>query len=135
MREFHYLSPTATGDTPVIACGHQLAEASPEIDAVIAAADYDALLLLYGLAERGCRVPETFSLVSIDDTLLGRFNIPSITSISLDRRELATAVFRRLSDRIEKRPTDETHLSIPTHLVHRKSVVPNYDTVPQPQEQ
>lgn len=119
---FQYLSPTAAGEEAVIACAHELAEARRNFDAVIAASDYDGVLLLRGLAERNVRVPEELSMVTIDDTLLGRVSIPQLTSIALDRKQLAQAILTRLSDRIAKRESPPGRRLIPSHLIIRNSV-------------
>lgn len=57
LREFRYLSPTAAGEDAVISCGHAVAGAARELDAIIVASDYDATLLLQGMAERNIRIP------------------------------------------------------------------------------
>lgn len=123
-REFRYLSPTASGEDAVISCGHAVAMAANELDAIIAASDYDAMLLLRGLADRNIRVPHDLSMIAIDDTLLSRIGTPQLSSICLDRKKLAQAAFERLLARIAKRPDADGHRAIPTTLIRRASVTP-----------
>ena len=61
-------------------------------------------------------------MVTIDDTLLGRVSIPQLTSIALDRKQLAQAILTRLSDRIAKRESPPGRRLIPSHLIIRNSV-------------
>ena len=123
LREFRYLSPTAAGEDAVISCGHAVAGAARELDAIIVASDYDATLLLQGMAERNIRIPRDLSLIAIDDTLLSRIGTPPFSAISLDRRELAETAFRRLLARIAKREDAAGHRAVPTALVRRQSVL------------
>ena len=129
-REFRYLSPTAGGEDAVISCGHAVAAAAKELDAIIVASDYDALLVLRALADRNIRIPQDLSMIAIDDTLLSRIGTPPLSSIHLDRRLLAQKAFERLLARIAKRPDPDGHQMISTALVRRASVIPH---VPGPE--
>ena len=122
LREFRYLSPTAAGEDAVISCAHEVAAAAQDLDALLVASDYDATLLLRGLAERGIHVPKDLSLIAIDDTLLSRIGSPPLTSILLDRHLLAEAAIRRLTARIAKTGDEDGTCFIPTSLVLRQSV-------------
>lgn len=122
-REFRYLSPTAGGEDAVISCGHEVAAARKELDAIIVASDYDAMLVLQGFADRGIRVPRDLSMIAIDNTLLSRIGMVQLSSISLDRRMLARIVFERLLARIAGHPDPGGHRTIPTSLIPRSSVV------------
>ena len=128
-REFRYLSSTACSEDAVISCGHAVAATAKELDAIIVASDYDALLLLQGFVDRGIRVPQDLSLIAIDDTLLSRLGAPQLCSIRLDRRKLAQTAFERLLARIEKRPDPDGYRTLPTTLIRRASVIPH---VPEP---
>ncbi len=122
LREFRYLSPTAAGEDAVISCGHEVARAAAELDAIIVASDYDASLLFQGFAAENVRIPEDLSMVAIDNTLLSRISTPQLSSISLDRRELAETAFARLTARIAGQPDLDGHQAIPTTLIRRSSV-------------
>ena len=123
-REFRYLSPTASGEDAVISCGHAVAAAAKELDAIIVASDYDALLVLRALADRNIRIPQDLSMIAIDDTLLSRIGTPPLSSIHLDRKKLAQIAFERLLARIARQPDPDGHRLIPTTLIRRGSVIP-----------
>ena len=124
-REFRYLSPTAGGEDAVISCGHAVAAAAKELDAIIVASDYDAMLLLQGFTDRNVRVPQDLSMIAIDNTLLSRIGTPPLCSILLDRKQLARTAFERLLARIAKQPDPDGHRTLPTTLIRRASVIPN----------
>ena len=123
LREFRYLSPTAAGEDAVISCAHEVAAAAEELDALLVASDYDATLLLRGLAERGIHVPGDLSMIAIDDTLLSRISTPPLTAIRLDRHLLADTAIRRLTARMAQSGDQDGHCFIPTSLICRQSVV------------
>lgn len=123
LREFRYLSPTAAGEEAVISCAHEVAKAVGELDAVIVASDYDATLLLRGLAEQKIYVPQDLSMVAIDDTLLCRISTPPLTAIRLDRHLLAEKAIQRLTARIARNKDEDGTCFIPTSLIIRQSVL------------
>ncbi|WP_158861701.1 LacI family DNA-binding transcriptional regulator [Leifsonia sp. AG29] len=65
--------------------GYQAAGQFPgEATAVSAANDSMAIGLIYGLTERGIRVPEDISVIGIDDSPESRFHLPPLTTVRLD---------------------------------------------------
>ncbi|GAA4430719.1 LacI family DNA-binding transcriptional regulator [Georgenia halophila] len=63
---------------------------------VLAFDDLMACGVLSGLAERGRRVPDDFSLVGCDDVLLARTVTPALTTITAPLEELGNHVVERL---------------------------------------
>jgi len=63
--------------------------ALPDVDAVLVFNDVMAVGVLKGFARAGVRVPEDVAVVGIDGLDLGRFVTPELTSVSVDRAEIA----------------------------------------------
>lgn len=61
-----------------------------------------ALGALRTLLDRGYRVPEDVAVVGIDDIEEGRFSIPSLTTISPDKAQIANLVVDLLMSRIKE---------------------------------
>ncbi|MDN4612833.1 LacI family DNA-binding transcriptional regulator [Leifsonia sp. F6_8S_P_1B] len=60
------------------------AELPAEATAVALANDSMAIGLIYGLAERGIRVPDEVSVIGMDDAPESRFHLPPLSTIRLD---------------------------------------------------
>lgn len=63
--------------------------ALPQVDAVLAFNDVMAVGVLKGFARAGVRVPEDVAVVGIDGLDLGRFVTPELTSVSVDKGDIA----------------------------------------------
>ncbi len=122
VQEFHYRYPTAGGDAQVIECGRKIARSKKRPDALIAGADYDAALIIQGLASEGVKVPADISIVSIDDTYICKLLNPALAAIKLDREEMAEKAVGRLDVQI-KNPDAKADLTwISTAFTGRQSV-------------
>ncbi|MFF9563758.1 LacI family DNA-binding transcriptional regulator [Leifsonia sp. NPDC014704] len=65
--------------------GYRAAGLLPDgVTAVALANDSMAIGLIFGLAERGLRVPEDVSVIGMDDAPESRFHLPSLSTIRLD---------------------------------------------------
>lgn len=65
--------------------GYRAAQQLPdEVTAVALANDSMAIGLIFGLAERGRRVPDDVSVIGMDDAPESRFHLPSLSTIRLD---------------------------------------------------
>jgi DNA-binding LacI/PurR family transcriptional regulator len=71
-------------------------------DAVFCYNDLMALGALRTLLDRGYRVPKDIAVVGIDDIEEGRFSIPSLTTISPDKAQIANLVVDLLMSRIKE---------------------------------
>ncbi|WP_049579250.1 LacI family DNA-binding transcriptional regulator [Streptomyces sp. SBT349] len=99
-------------------------------DALLCLNDQMALGALRALHRRGVRVPEDVAVVGFDDIEAGRFSVPSLTTVSPDKAEVARVAVELLVRRIEERadgspPSDgrttpQNHV-VPHHLVVRES--------------
>lgn len=78
----------------------QLLDNMPAPDAVFCYNDLMALGAIRVLLSRGVRVPEDVAVVGIDDIEDGRFNTPSLTTVSPDKARIATLAIDMLVSRI-----------------------------------
>lgn len=91
-------------------------------DAVFCFNDVVALGAMRALHDAGRRIPDDVAVVGFDDTADGRYNVPSLTSISPDKEYLARLAVSLLIERIDGRRTGAPERFEPSfHLVVRES--------------
>lgn len=92
-------------------------------DAVFCFSDLLALGALRAAHEAGVRVPEDVAVVGFDDVEEGRYSIPTLTTISPDKPQLARLAVSLLQDRMKSgdRPAARVTASIGHRLVIRES--------------
>ena len=91
-------------------------------DAVFCYNDLLALGAIRTLLSRGVRVPEDVAVVGFDDIETGRYNTPSLTTISPDKSTIAWLAVDRLIARLGKRADSEpVELWAPYELAVRES--------------
>jgi DNA-binding LacI/PurR family transcriptional regulator len=81
----------------------ELLRRRPVPDAVFCFTDELALGALRTLADHGLRVPEDVALVGFDDIEDGRYSVPTLTTVSPDKDEIAQACLDRLGRRLADR--------------------------------
>jgi DNA-binding LacI/PurR family transcriptional regulator len=91
------------------------------VDAVFCFTDELALGALRTLADRGRRVPEDVAVVGFDDIEDGRFSVPSLTTVSPDKEEIARLALDCLADRIADPSIPAADPVAPHRLVVRES--------------
>ena len=79
-----------------------LLDAGSRPDALLCLNDHLALGALRALHERGRSVPGDLEVVGFDDIEASRFSVPSLTTVSPDKKEIARAAVALLLDRIEE---------------------------------
>ncbi|MBO9039933.1 MULTISPECIES: LacI family DNA-binding transcriptional regulator [Curtobacterium] len=94
----------------------------PLPDAVFAFTDSIAFGVLHVLAARGVRVPEQVSVIGFDDVDAAAYAIPSLSTVSFDRRAFATAALDLLTRRIADRGAAPETVVVPHRIVERASV-------------
>jgi DNA-binding LacI/PurR family transcriptional regulator len=98
----------------------QLAQRQP--DAVFCFADPLALGAMRALHELGIRVPDDVAIVGFDDIEDGRFSIPSLTTVSPDKRWIAHKAFELLDRKLDGSATKEANsIDAPYEIVRRES--------------
>jgi LacI family transcriptional regulator len=89
--------------------------------AVIASNDLTAIGALGAIHDVGLKVPEDLSLIGFDDISFAHLTQPPLTTVILSRTQLAVMAFAALDALIHKQSDPRSDLTIPTHLVMRKS--------------
>ncbi len=137
LREHGYRQALAARDLPVqeplllavrklhrpdgAAAMRQLLDLDADIDAVFCFTDQLALGAIRTLADRGVRVPEDIAVLGWDDIEDGRYSVPSLTTISPDKGQLASLALDCLRTRIED-PSAEGRSVVAGHrLIVRES--------------
>ncbi|MES4891765.1 LacI family DNA-binding transcriptional regulator [Streptomyces sp. NPDC096012] len=93
-------------------------------DALFCYNDLLALGAIRTLLTRGLRVPEDVAVVGFDDIEAGRYNTPTLTTISPDKATIARLAVQRITARLGDGPTDPpAALWAPHHLEVRESTV------------
>lgn len=80
-----------------------------------------AVGLLRGLNELGISVPEQFSVLGYDNTQLGQYVTPALTTIEQPRRKLAQVAVATLIERVNHPHIAVQHHTLPVLLVVRQS--------------
>lgn len=112
-----------------VAGGHEaalsLVDSDPAITALFTTNDLMAYGASHALAERGIRIPQEVSLVSITDIRLARDMRPALTTVALRIEEVATTSINLLLDLIENPQHQPTVVRVPDPwLVKRASTGP-----------
>ncbi|KAF5998777.1 LacI family DNA-binding transcriptional regulator [Streptomyces sp. WAC00263] len=93
-------------------------------DAVFCYNDLLALGAIRTLLTRGLRVPEDVAVVGFDDIETGRYNTPTLTTVSPDKATIARLAVERITGRLDDALKDPpVELWAPHQLVVRESTV------------
>lgn len=92
--------------------------------AVIAHNDLVAIGVVSRLIERGIPVPDAISVVGTDDIPFSAILNPALTSVAIDRRQVARSALDLLLDRLDHRQMEASAISVPSQLVVRSSTGP-----------
>ncbi|MBG6191700.1 DNA-binding LacI/PurR family transcriptional regulator [Arthrobacter sp. CAN_A212] len=90
-------------------------------DGLICRDDRFATGALFALRTAGARVPQDVAVVGWDDTELGRWATPTLTSIAPDKRELAATALQLLGERIDGYQGIGRHRIVSHSLIVRES--------------
>jgi DNA-binding LacI/PurR family transcriptional regulator len=102
-------------------------------DAVFCFNDLLALGVLRALHDAGVRVPDDVAVVGFDDLEESAYAVPSLTTISPDKREIAGCAVSLLIDRIRGRRTGPPErFEPPFRLAVRESTMGRVAAAPRP---
>lgn len=93
----------------------------PEVDGIVCANDDLAIGALARLRQLGVRVPEEVAVIGYDDTLDAPYSSPPLTTISPDKKSLASTALDLLAERIQGYDGPPRVLETPYGLVVRGS--------------
>jgi len=96
-------------------------DAHPLPEALFCFTDSMAIGALNTLWKRGVRVPEDIAVAGFDDVIDGRFAVPSLTTVSFDKRAIATEALRLLTERMSDRSHAQQLVEIEYRIVERDS--------------
>jgi LacI family transcriptional regulator len=99
----------------------RLMAAHPDVDAIFAASDEQAVGAMRALAELGIRCPDDVALASFDGIPASAYAIPALTTVRQPIEELGRRSIEMLLDRIEDPEADLETVLLPPTLVVRGS--------------
>lgn len=109
--------------TPQAAAGALAAylDSHPLPEALFCFTDSMAIGALSVLWKRGLRIPEDIAVAGFDDIADGRYAVPSLTTVSFDKRAVAREALRLLTERMADRSQEQRVVSIDYTIVERAS--------------
>jgi LacI family transcriptional regulator len=104
----------------------QLQSLAESPTAILCSNDMTAIGVLRAAYMKGLRVPQDLSVVGLDDIDFAEFTLPPLTTIRLDRTELARAAFEALRQQVEDTGLEKVQREflVSTSLVVRGSTAP-----------
>jgi DNA-binding LacI/PurR family transcriptional regulator len=96
-------------------------DSHPLPEALFCFTDSMAIGALSVLWKKGLRIPEDIAVAGFDDIADGRYAVPSLTTVSFDKRAIATEALRLLTERMGDRGQEQRVVSIDYSIVERDS--------------
>ena len=98
---------------------------NPDITAVAAYSDEEAMDLMYSLRANNYRVPEDISIIGFNDSTICSRPEFQLSTIAQQRQKLGECAVELAIDLIEKRQSNPTTIELDTYYVERKTVAVN----------
>ena len=96
-------------------------DSHPLPEALFCFTDSMAIGALSVLWKRGIRIPEDVAVAGFDDIADGQYAVPSLTTVSFDKRQVASEALRLLTERMGDREGKQKVVSIDYRIVERQS--------------
>lgn len=93
-------------------------------DVVVCSSDLVAFGVLRAFHEKGVRVPGDVGVCGLDDTLLSKYTVPSLTTLRFSPFRLGMEAGRRMLERLEDPGGEKRQSVLPAGIVRRESVGP-----------
>lgn len=90
-------------------------------EALFCFTDSLAIGALSVLWEKGLRVPDDIAVAGFDDIPDGQYAVPSLTTVSFDKREIARQALRLLTQRMADRNRPQSVVTVDYRIVERSS--------------
>ena len=99
----------------------QLLKQEADISAVFCCNDITAIGAMKAIQEKGLRIPNDISVISIDDIDMAQYLTPMLTTVHVPVEELGAITAKILIDRIEGGHHLPMRISLPFYIAHRES--------------
>ncbi len=99
----------------------KLLRANPRPTAIFTASDEIAISAMAAIHDHGLSIPQDIAIVSVDNTTLAGIIRPSLTSVNVPHREMASQAIQLLLALQEGHKSSEESIYVPTELVIRES--------------
>lgn len=96
-------------------------DSHPLPEALFCFTDSMAIGALSVLWKRGIRVPDEVAVAGFDDIADARYAVPSLTTVSFDKRQVAREALRLLTERMADREGPQKVVAIDYRIVERQS--------------
>jgi DNA-binding LacI/PurR family transcriptional regulator len=96
-------------------------DSNPLPEALFCFTDSLAIGALNALWKKGVRVPDEIAVAGFDDVMDGRYAVPSLTTVSFDKRTIATEALRLLTERMADRGQGQRVVTVDYSIVERDS--------------
>jgi LacI family repressor for deo operon, udp, cdd, tsx, nupC, and nupG len=96
-------------------------DSNPLPDALFCFTDSMAIGALSVLWKRGIKVPEDIAVAGFDDIADGQYAVPSLTTVSFDKRLVAREALRLLTERMADRAGKQRVVTVGYSIVQRNS--------------
>ncbi len=101
-----------------------LVKQRPDITAVFATNDRNAISIMRGLRETGLQVPRDISVIGLDDAVESPPGFPGLTTVGLPMVEMGYLAAELLMKNIENRYLHYAHIVVRSELIERESCAP-----------
>lgn len=99
-------------------------DSNPLPEALFCFTDSMAIGALSVLWKRGIKVPQDIAVAGFDDIADGQYAVPSLTTVSFDKRQIAKEALRLLTERMTDRGVGQRVVAIDFQIVERDSSAP-----------
>jgi DNA-binding LacI/PurR family transcriptional regulator len=123
------IAPGGYGRTDGALATHRLLGAQHRPDAIFCFNDELAFGALHALHASGVRVPDDIAVIGWDDLRDAQFSVPSLTSVSVDRRAVACAAMGELLPQISGERSSHDHIIVPHRIVVRASTAGEHESL------
>jgi LacI family transcriptional regulator len=104
-----------------IAAARALLEQKQHPTAIFVASDYMAVGVYKAIHQYGLKIPDDISIVGCDNSSVVSMLHPDITTINVDKYELARIAMQTLADKIDGKMKKDIKIVLPVELIKRHS--------------
>jgi len=99
-------------------------DSNPVPEALFCFTDSMALGALSVLWKRGIKVPDDVAVAGFDDIAHAKYAVPALTTVSFDKRQVASEALRLLTERMGDREGPQRVVAVDYEIVERESTGP-----------